>query len=184
MFKHDNLNGRVAVVTGGGGVLRSGFAKDLASQGVKVAVLDLNEAAAQAVANSDRTDLASISSKNCAALYSLSCLAESVQDRDNNYTRFVCLAKQAEIYPGADRTSIIMVLPHKPGSLYRAMSKIHSMGVNIQKLESRPIAERDFDFMFYFDLDVSVYSENFLMLIQQLEEAADTFIYLGSYREV
>ncbi len=51
MFKHDNLNGRVAVVTGGGGVLCSGFAKDLASQGVKVAVLDLNEAAAQAVAD-------------------------------------------------------------------------------------------------------------------------------------
>ncbi|MBR3869572.1 MAG: SDR family oxidoreductase [Clostridia bacterium] len=51
MFKHENLNGRVAVVTGGGGVLCSGFAKDLASQGVKVAVLDLNENAAQAVAD-------------------------------------------------------------------------------------------------------------------------------------
>ena len=51
MFNHTNLNGRVAVVTGGGGVLCSGFAKDLASQGVKVAVLDLNEAAAQAVAD-------------------------------------------------------------------------------------------------------------------------------------
>ncbi len=51
MFNHTNLNGRVAVVTGGGGVLCSGFAKDLASQGVKVAVLDLNEDAAKAVAD-------------------------------------------------------------------------------------------------------------------------------------
>lgn len=51
MFKHENLNGRVAVITGGGGVLCSGFAKDLASQGVKVAVLDLNAEAAQAVAD-------------------------------------------------------------------------------------------------------------------------------------
>ena len=51
MFKHENLNGRVAVVTGGGGVLCSGFAKDLAAQGVKVAVLDLNEDAAKAVAD-------------------------------------------------------------------------------------------------------------------------------------
>ena len=51
MFNHENLNGRVAVVTGGGGVLCSGFAKDLAAQGVKVAVLDLNESAAQAVAD-------------------------------------------------------------------------------------------------------------------------------------
>ena len=51
MFKHENLNGRVAVVTGGGGVLCSGFAKALARQGAKVAVLDLNEAAAQKVAD-------------------------------------------------------------------------------------------------------------------------------------
>ena len=51
MFNHTNLNGRVAVVTGGGGVLCSGFAKDLAAQGVKVAVLDLNEDAAKAVAD-------------------------------------------------------------------------------------------------------------------------------------
>lgn len=51
MFKHENLKGRVAVVTGGGGVLCSAFAKDLAAQGVKVAVLDLNKDAAQAVAD-------------------------------------------------------------------------------------------------------------------------------------
>ena len=45
MFNHENLKGRVAVVTGGGGVLCGGFAKTLAAQGCKVAVLDLNEAA-------------------------------------------------------------------------------------------------------------------------------------------
>ena len=54
MFNHTNLNGRVAVVTGGGGVLCSGFAKDLAAQGVKVAVLDLNKDAAEAVAEEIR----------------------------------------------------------------------------------------------------------------------------------
>lgn len=51
MFNHANLKGRVAVITGGGGVLCSGFAKDLAAQGVKVAVLDLNKEAAQTVAD-------------------------------------------------------------------------------------------------------------------------------------
>lgn len=51
MFKHENLKGRVAVITGGGGVLCSGFAKDLASQGMKTAILDLNKDAAQAVAD-------------------------------------------------------------------------------------------------------------------------------------
>ena len=51
MNKHDSLNGKVAVVTGGGGVLCSGFAKTLAEQGVKVAVLDINLGAAQSVAD-------------------------------------------------------------------------------------------------------------------------------------
>ena len=51
MFKHENLNGRVAVVTGGGGVLCGGFAKDLARQGMKVAILDLRLEAAQKVAD-------------------------------------------------------------------------------------------------------------------------------------
>ena len=51
MIQHENLKGRVAVVTGGGGVLCSAFAKDLAASGVKVAVLDIREEAAQAVAN-------------------------------------------------------------------------------------------------------------------------------------
>ncbi len=56
MNKHESLSGKVAVVTGGGGVLCSGFAKTLASQGVKVAVLDLNEAAAQTVADEINAD--------------------------------------------------------------------------------------------------------------------------------
>ena len=56
MTKHESLNGKVAVITGGGGVLCSGFAKTLAKQGVKIAVLDLNEAAAQKVADEINTD--------------------------------------------------------------------------------------------------------------------------------
>lgn len=56
MTKHESLNGKIAVITGGGGVLCSGFAKTLAKQGVKVAVLDLNEAAAQKVADEINAD--------------------------------------------------------------------------------------------------------------------------------
>lgn len=56
MFNHENIKGRVAVVTGGGGVLCSGFAKALAKQGAKVAVLDLNEAAAQKIADEITAD--------------------------------------------------------------------------------------------------------------------------------
>ena len=141
-------------------------------------------AAAKMGASSDRNDLAALSSRACMKLYGLECLQSSVQDQDNNYTRFVCISKNLEIYPGADRTSIMAVLPHEPGSLYKLLSRFYALGINLNKLESRPIPGRDFEFMFYFDLETSVYSPRFLQLMGELPSLCEEFSYLGSYSEV
>ena len=117
-------------------------------------------------------------------LYGLECLASSVQDRDNNFTRFICISKDLEIYPGADRTSIMAVLPHEPGSLYKLLSRFYALGINLNKLESRPMPDRDFEFRFYFDLETSVYSPQFLQLMGELSATCEEFSYLGSYSEV
>lgn len=127
---------------------------------------------------------AALSSRPCAKLYGLSCLEESVQDQGNNYTRFICISKALEIYPGADRTSLMMVLPHTPGSLYKVLSRFYALGINLNKLESRPLPERDFEFMFYFDLDTPVYSPQFIQLMGELQNICEEFSYLGSYSEV
>lgn len=127
---------------------------------------------------------AALSSRSCARLYGLSCLEESVQDQGNNYTRFICISKELEIYPGADRTSLMMVLPHTPGSLYKVLSRFYALGINLNKLESRPLPERDFEFMFYFDLDTPVYSPQFIQLMGELQNICEEFSYLGSYSEV
>ena len=140
--------------------------------------------AARMVAESGRDDVAALSSRACRELYGLDCLAASVQDQGNNYTRFICIAKDLEIYPGADRTSLMMVLPHKPGSLYKVLSRFYALGINLNKLESRPLPERDFEFMFYFDLETSVYSPQFQQLMGELPGLCEEFSYLGSYREV
>lgn len=140
--------------------------------------------AAKCVAESETGDKAAISSSLCRKVYHLDCLAESVQDRDNNTTRFICISKQPEIYPGADRTSLMMVLPHEAGSLYKVLSRFYALGINLIKLESRPMPERNFEFMFYFDLDTSVYSPAFIQLMGELETLCDRFSYLGSYSEV
>ena len=118
--------------------------------GVTVVRCENTAVAAKRVAESDRTDVAALSSRACVGLYGLESLASSVQDQGNNYTRFICIAKDLEIYPGADRTSLMMVLPHKPGSLYKVLSRFYALGINLNKLESRPLPERDFEFMFYF----------------------------------
>jgi chorismate mutase/prephenate dehydratase len=64
------------------------------------------------------------------------------------------------------------------------MTRINSLGINLTKLESRPLPDRDFEFMFYFDLDTPVYSPKFIQLMGDLETLCDTFRYLGSYSEI
>lgn len=151
---------------------------------VKITRCENTAMAAQAVAASDRSDVAAISSHNCADLYGLKCLEADIQDRGNNYTRFICISRRLEIYPGADKTSIMMTLPHRPGSLCKVLSRFYSLGLNLIKLESRPIPERDFEFMFYFDLETSIYSDEFSLMIDELSGISDEFRYLGSYSEV
>ena len=97
--------------------------------------------AAKAVAQSDRTDIAALSSRACAQLYGLENLAPACQDQGNNYTRFICISRDLEIYPGADRTSLMVVLPHRPGSLYKLLSRFYALGINLNKLESRPLPD-------------------------------------------
>lgn len=76
-----------------------------------------------------------------------------------------------------------MTIPHKPGSLYNIISRFAALGLNMTKLESRPIPGSNFEFMFYFDIDASVYSENLKALLSELENDAEQFSYLGSYTE-
>ena len=152
--------------------------------GVKVTRCENTAMAAQIVAQSGRRDVAAIASRACAEIYGLNVLEGDIQDHGNNYTRFICISRNAEIYPGANRTSVMMTLPHRPGALCEALMRIQALGVNISKLESRPIPERDFDFMFYFDLDLSVYSESFPRMIDDLNDLSEQFRYLGSYLEV
>lgn len=150
----------------------------------KIIPVENTAVAAKMVADSHRADVAALSSRNCEALYGLACLAPSVQDKGNNRTRFICISKNLEIYPGADKTSIMMVLPHRPGALYKVLARMYVLGINVIKLESRPIPDRDFEFMFYFDLETSVYSEEFVRLICELDGLCEEFKYLGSYCEV
>jgi len=152
--------------------------------GVKVIPVENTAVAAEMVSKSGRTDVAALSSRGCAELYGLKCLAASVQDKGNNYTRFICISKNLEVYPGSDKTSIMMILNHRPGALYKVLARLYVLGINVTKLESRPLPDRDFEFMFYFDLDTSIYSEEFVQLMCELDDLCEEFKYLGSYSEV
>ena len=147
-------------------------------------VAENTAAAAKMVAESGRTDVAALSSRSCAELYNLVALARNVQDSDANFTRFACIAKDLEIYPGADRTSLMVVTKNDPGSLYKVLARFYALDINLVKLESRPIPNSDFDFMFYFDVECPVAAPEFASLIASLDDVCEEYRYLGSYSEL
>ncbi len=161
----------------------SEFLRSLGSD-VKVVEVENTAIAASMVAQSGRSDVAAISSHRCAELYGLKSIASNIQDNGNNHTRFICISRKPEIFPGASKTSIMMILSHRPGALYKMLARFYALDINVVKLESRPIPDRDFEFMFYFDIETSVYSEEFVQLIRELSDGTEEFYYLGSYNEV
>ena len=151
---------------------------------IRVNISSNTAAAAQMVAESGRRDVAAISSGRCAQLYGLEILKTDIQNNSNNHTRFICISRKPEIYPGADRTSLMLALPNKPGALYQLLGRFYAQGINLTKLESRPVPGKDFEFMFCFDIDASVYSPAFARLIEELDVTLEKCAYLGSYSEL
>lgn len=127
---------------------------------------------------------AAISSHPCAALYGLTCLNDSIQDSDNNYTRFICITKDPVIYAGANRISLIIAFDNRPGALYEILSKLAALDINMTKLESCPVAGSDFEFVFFLELDASVQDPSVLAMLEEMERSCAEFQFLGNYAEV
>ena len=153
---------------------------------MKVTPCENTAAAAAAVAQSDRTDVAAISSHRCIELYGLERLAADIQDRSNNYTRFICISKKLEIYPGADKTSLMVVLPHRPlAPLYQILARFYALGLNLIKLESRPLPPTGSSSSCSISTwRLPVYSDEFIRMVDDLSAICEEFQYLGSYSEV
>ncbi len=153
-------------------------------KGIKITPCENTAVAARMVSESGRTDVAAISSGQCAMLYGLHSLKNCIQNTANNYTRFICISKALEIYPGAKKISLMLSLSHNPGSLYRVVAHFAALGINLTKLQSRPVLGSDFEFMFYFDIDATVADPEVGSLLSSLEQSCDQFVFLGNYDEI
>ena len=152
--------------------------------GVRI-IPDANTAAAaKELAQSGNRHAAAISSHACASLYGLECINDKIMDSDNNYTRFICVSKDPAIYSGANRISLIIATENKPGALYDVLSKLAALGVNMTKLESCPVSGRNFEFIFFLELEASVKDPGVLSMLEELERACASFLFLGGYAEV
>ena len=114
-------------------------------------------------------------------LYGLEAVRDDIQNTDNNYTRFICITKELMIFPGASKTSVMLALGHTPGALADTLAKFSSLDLNLTKIESRPMPGKDFEFMFYLDFEASVYSDEVIALLCELDAEPTEFAYLGTY---
>lgn len=160
----------------------SKFLKQL-GDGVKIVPCENTAMAAQYASQCEKEGVAAIASHENATIYGLETVSASIQDSDNNYTRFICIAKDMQLYSGADRISIILTLEHKPGALYNVLSKLAALEVNLLKIESCPIVGHDFEFMFFLELSASITDEKAVGMLQSLAQSCDTFTFLGNYSE-
>lgn len=161
----------------------SKFLKSLSDK-VKITVFENTASAAKAVAASGRKDLACIAARNCAELYGLGIIKTGVQNNERNFTRFICISKKPHVFEAADKISIMVNLPHEPGSLNGILNKFYALGLNLTKLESRPIEKSEFDFMFYFDFEADIRRLEVKSLIAELYSSLAEFTFLGSYKEI
>lgn len=125
--------------------------------------------------------IAAIASHGCRELYDLEVLHDDIQDSDNNYTKFILIEKDLSIYAGANRISLILATPNKPGALGDILNMFSSHGVNMVKLESCPVTGRNFEFIFYIELDSSVRDDGVIPMLEELERTCESFTLLGNY---
>ena len=140
--------------------------------------------AAKMLAECPDCKTAVIASARAASLYGLTILETSIQNVSQNYTRFIAIAREPFIPPDANKISLIFSLPHTTGSLYRILSRFSMAGLNLTKLESRPLQNGEFAYAFYLDFEGNIQHPATLDLLCALSEELQRFNFLGNYREL
>lgn len=151
---------------------------------VEVVLYKNTASAAKMLSESKRSDAAAIGSASNAALYDLEVLKSDIQNTENNYTRFILISKQMEIYPGANRVSMLFSVSHEPGALYETIAQFAVLGLNLTKLESRPIPGSDFEFLFYIDVEAELSDPEVVALLDRIDQRSGYFVLLGAYQEI
>src|SRR5216683_4581969 len=136
---------------------------------------------AKMVADAGLTDAGAIASARAGEVFGLTSLAASVQDFDDNITRFIVVGRTPLKNVVADKTSIVFSLPNEPGSLFKALSVFALRGIDLTKLESRPIPGRPWEYLFYADLSASREDLPCARALAHLAEFAPSLRILGSY---
>lgn len=137
---------------------------------------------AQMVAGTGDVTKAAICSARAAEIYGLEILARGINHNSHNTTRFVVVSPVPELRPGADKLSTLFVLPHEAGSLNEVLTVLAVHGLNMVKLESRPIPEHSWEYMFFLEFTGSVTQPDTADAIHELAQTTGDFRVLGNFK--
>lgn len=138
-------------------------------------------AAAKFVAQCGDRANAAIGSRRCAALYGLDILAEGINFNRENFTRFVVVSPVMELRENREKVSLLFTLSHQSGTLYRLLSVFAHEGLNLMKLESRPIPGRPWEYRFFVDFTGDLSEPGMAERLRDAAESAENFRVLGNY---
>lgn len=154
--------------------------KFLKEYGIKAMEYENTALAASYVASLNDKSIGAIGSAEAAELYGLKISAPSIQDENDNMTRFIAVSKKAYITPNSNTVSIAVSIPNEKGSLYAILGRFMDCGLNLSKIESRPVGH-DFEYRFYIDFDGNISDKGVLKLLTELKKELAYFVFLGNY---
>lgn len=139
--------------------------------------------AAEKVAGSAPEDrIAAVCSVECAERLGLNILAKGIADSSVNRTQFVCISRDMQVAPESDTISVMLKIPHTEGSLYRLLTKFYVNGMNLIRIESRPIKDGSFEVVFYLDFSGKISDPNVKETLRDLEQNLEYFRFLGTFK--
>jgi chorismate mutase/prephenate dehydratase len=152
-------------------------------EGVELVAYEDTAAAAREVGRAGDPAQAAIASAEAAEIYGQVVLREAIADQEENWTRFVVISSlEIEIDPRIPaKTSLILTTPHREGALAHCLQLLAEHGVNLTKLESRPVPRRPWEYLFYVDIEGSLESESLSLAVAELRRECPYLRVLGSY---
>jgi len=135
--------------------------------------------AAQVAAEDDTA--AAVASEMAATLYGLQVVKPKIEDNPNNFTRFLVIGKKTPERSGRDKTSIMFSVKDEPGILYRMLEPFSKHGINLSKIESRPMKKKAWEYIFFLDMEGHVDEENVHGAVEELKGYCQFLKVLGSY---
>lgn len=147
----------------------------------KIPVVDVTSTAAAAQMASVDPATAAIASDAARDLYDLKVVEKKIEDNANNFTRFLVIGRKEEKKSGSDKTSIMFAVKDAPGALYKMLRPFASSGINLTKIESRPLKKKAWEYIFFIDMDGHIKDRKIKQAIEELEGRCSFLKILGSY---